>query len=433
MTPVADANWYATELATELVERSNILPEQAAKMLTADVGQTPSDVIYEENKLRVHKYEPETVEHETPLVLVYALINKPYILDLQPGASVIETLLNEGFEVYLVDWGEPSRLDQSLTFEDYVCRYLDNCIEEVCTEADVEDVHLLGYCMGGTMALMYTALYEENVRTLGALALAFSFDGDSGIFETWAEGMDIDTAVDTVGNLPKRPMAVAFTMTDPVDNYVTRWLDLWDRLDDDGFVQLYARIEQWSWDGVDITGGAFREFVGDMVQDNKLAENEFSLGEKHIDVTDIEVPVVQIIGGQDTIAPPESSKPLADVISSDEYQEFEFPSGHFGVSMSPGAHQELWPDVADWFASHDAASDADAPDDGTVEATGDSTNGHSDAAETLSGIGPTYAKRLNEAGIESVGDLAECGAEELANIAQTSSSRTAEWLDQATD
>lgn len=455
---VADPNRYATELASHFVERSNIAPEQVGKMLTADVGQTPSEVIHQENKVRLHRYEPETVEHETPLVLVYALINKPYIMDLQPGLSVIQTLMNEGFEVYLIDWGEPSRLDQSLTFEDYVTRYMDNCIDKVRADTDVDDVHLLGYCMGGTMATMYTTLYQEKVKSLSALALAFNFDGDSGIFETWAQGIDIDQAVDTMGNLPQDPMAVTFTMKDPVNNYVTRWLDLWDRLEEDAFIETYARIERWSWDGVDITGGAFRQFIGDIVQDNKLAKNEFYLGDTHVDIEEIEVPVAQIIGLEDKIAPPASSKPLGDMISSEEYQEFEFPSGHFGVSMSPPAHQELWPNVADWIAAQDGAEEdavaedaesEDAESEGEVDETTaasteddeatmaeDADSAESDAAapvEELDGIGPTYAERLENDGIETAAGLAAHDAEELATVAETNESAAEKWLDQVED
>lgn len=437
---LTDPSRYTLELTAELLEKTAIAPEQLAKMFTADVGHTPSEVIYEENKVRLHKYEPEEVTQETPIVLVYALINRPYILDLQPNTSVIETLLNEGFEVYLVDWGDPSPLDRTLTFEDYVLRYLDNCLEEVCADADVEDVHLLGYCVGGTLAVMYTALEPERVRTLATMALAFSFHGESGLFETWAQHVDPDVLADNLGNMPKRPMAVSFTMKDPVDNYVTRFIDLYERLDEDFFVEMYSRIERWSWDGVDIAGETFRQFIGDIYQDNKLAANEFHVGDRHVDLETIDAPVLQVIGQEDTIAPPESSKPLRETIDSDDYTEMEFPTGHFGVSISPSAHQQLWPDVAAWFRERGAgAVDALQRDEpaGTAaesdEAEGKkrqnpSANGQE--IEAVDGIGPTYAERLGAAGIETPADLSQYEPEELADIANAPASRASAWLEQ---
>jgi polyhydroxyalkanoate synthase len=416
------------------------------------------EVVYEENKLRLHRYTPEETEHETPIVVVYALINRPYMLDIQPGMSVIQTLLGEGFGVYLVDWGEPSRLDRTLTFEDYVCRYLDNAIGEVCERSEVEDVHLLGYCMGGTLSVIYSALDPERVRTLGAMALAFNFDGDSGIYETWAEPLDIDQIAQTLGTLPADPLATVFAMRDPIVTLLTRFVDLYDRLEDDGFVETYARMEQWSGDGVDITGGAYSDFVGDIVQDNKLARGGLTVGDRQIDVSDIDVPVMQVIGEEDGIAPPNCARPLGEAVGSDDYTEFDWPTGHFGVSISPSAHQKLWPNVADWYAERgradppaSAADDEgsedrpdedsgtdDAPDvaradsapdeDGTVDAE---TNGHDESLEAIDGIGPTYAKRLATAGIDGPADLAKYDPDELAEIAETSASRTEQWLTQA--
>lgn len=411
---ITDPSRYTLELTAELLDTASVAPEQIAKMLQADVGHTPSEVVYEENKVRLHKYEPDEVTQETPILIVYALINRPYILDLQPNTSVIETLLGEGYEVYLVDWGDPSRLDRTLRLEDYVLRYLDNCIEAVCTESEVDDVHLLGYCMGGTLSVIYTALEPERVRTLGTMALAFSFHGESGLFETWVQHVDPDVLVDTLGNMPKRPMAVTFTMKDPIDNYVTRFIDLYERLDEDFFVEMYSRIERWSWEGVDIAGETFRQFIDEIYQDNQLASNELSVGGRHVDLATIDVPVLQVIGLKDTIAPPACSRPLEEKISTNDYEEMEFPTGHFGVSISPSAHEQLWPDVADWFAQRGA----------------DSGNANGRDIEAVDGIGPTYADRLDSAGIESPADLSGYEPEELASIAGTSPSRAEQWLDQ---
>lgn len=418
---------YALEVGAAMLERTSIAPEQVGKMLSADVGHSESEIVYEENKVELHRYTPDEVKHDTPIVLVYALINRPYILDLQPNFSVIRTLLDAGFEVYLVDWGEPSRLDTNLRLEDYICRYLDNCVDEVCDRCGVDEVHFLGYCMGGTLSVMYTALYPERVRTLGTMALAFSFDGESGLFETWADHVDADTVTETYGNAPKRPMTAVFTMKEPVETHVRRYADLYDRFDDDAFVEMFSRIEQWSWDGVDIARETFRQFIQDIYQENRLAENDLYIGGRHVDLDAIEIPVLQVIGEEDTIAPPACSKPLEETISSRDYTEFEFATGHFGVSISPSAHTDLWPDVAAWYGER-----SQDPDGKTSEMEFDNSgNNQSSSVQTVNGIGPTYAERLSQSDIETTAELASHDPATLADIAETSVSRAEGWLEQA--
>ena len=145
--------------AASAMEQISVAPDAATEMASIEVGETPSEVVYRENKLELHRYEPEGEPvQEIPIVVVYALINRPYILDLQPDRSVVRQLQRAGFTTYLIDWGEPSRLDTSLGLDDYVARYIDNCVDEVCALEDVDQVNILGYCMGGTMSAMYTAL-----------------------------------------------------------------------------------------------------------------------------------------------------------------------------------------------------------------------------------------------------------------------------------
>jgi len=398
------------KLAAELIEKTDASLDQLRTLLTAEPGPTESDIIYEENKLELHRYTPDEATHETPIFVVYALVNRPYILDLQPDRSVIRRLLEAGFVVYLVDWGEPSRLDSALDLEDYVCRYLDNCVDAVCADAGVADVHLLGYCMGGSMSIMYTALNQTRVRTLALMATPVAFDGDAGILERWAVHADVETAVETFGNIPAELLAFQFSMMDPIDQYVGKYVRLYENIENEAFVANFSRMEQWIWDGVDVPGAAYREFVGDLYKENELARNEFALGGERIDLSTIETPVLQIVGEYDHIVPPESSKPFNRKVGSEDTTLIEFPAGHIGISVSSRAQRELWPEVADWFAERGTDRDL----------------------EQLRGIGPTYAERLAGAGIETTADLGEYGPRELADIADTSPARTEAWLAQLT-
>jgi len=425
-TPL-DVQRYSLEAAADALGKAAIGAERLARMLSADVGHTDSTVIYEENKLELHRYSPEERAHETPIFVVYALVNRPYILDLQPDRSVIRRLLEAGFVVYLVDWGEPSRLDRALSMADYVDRYIDNCVDAVCADAGVEKPHLLGYCMGGTMSVMYAATHDR-VRTLTLMATPVAFEGTGGILERWATHYDPETAVETLDNLPAELLAFEFAMLDPVDNCVGKFVRLYENMEDEEFVENFARMEQWIRDGVDVAGEAFREFVDDIYRDNQLIEGEFELGGEPVDLADVDVPVQQILGEYDDIVPPESSKPLNDAVASTDERIVEFSAGHIGISVSSAAHEALWPDVRAWLAARDASERGDGATGAAVGAA--TANGHAPDVRTVRGIGPTYAERLGEAGIETTADLAAHDAAELAEIAETSESRVEDWLDQ---
>jgi polyhydroxyalkanoate synthase len=467
LTASIDTHTQLVELAAELVEKTDASVDRLATLLTADVGHTDSEVVYEENKLELHRYEPAETDHGTPIVIVYALVNRPYILDLQPDRSVIRRLLEAGFEVYLVEWGEPSRLDTALSLSDYVCRYLHNCVEAVCDRSGVEDVHLLGYCMGGTLSIMYTALHQERVRTLGLMATPVAFDGTGGILERWASHYDPGVAVETYGNLPAELLAFEFSLMEPVENYVTKYVRLYENLEDESFVANFSRMEQWIWDGVDVAGETYREFVGEVYKQNALVENEVHLDGERIDLREITVPVLQIVGQYDHIVPAESSRPFNDAIASEDERLIEFPAGHIGISVSSNAHDRLWPEVCSWYAdrsrdttpteeptepSTESRTESPAETDGSVtiesptadvtpedlvdevsvEIPGDDAGDGSVTGDVraIDGIGPTYAGRLHEAGIDTLSDLREHDPATLAEIAETSPTQTAQWLDQ---
>jgi polyhydroxyalkanoate synthase len=420
-----DARRRALGTAVDLLVRAGATPDSLLTLLTADVAPTDSEVIHEENKLALHRYEPAERRHRTPVFLVYALVNRPYILDLQADRSVVRQFLDAGFVVYLLDWGEPSRLDSSLTMADYVDRYLDNAVDAACADAGVERVHLLGYCMGGSMAVMYAALDDERVQTLGLLATPVAFDGDGGLLERWATHCDPAVVVETLGNVPAELLAVEFSLLDPVDQYVTKYVHLLENLDDEASVATFARMEQWIWDGVDVAGEAYREFVTEVYRENRLVRGEYELDGRPVRPGDIEVPVVQVVGEDDHIVPPASSTALLDRLGSEDTRLVEFPRGHVGLSVSRKAHADLWPAVCDWFAERDAPAAAEGA--GPDAADRDPADR---PVESVEGIGPTYAGRLREAGIESRGELAAHDVQLLAALTDAPSGRVADWLEQ---
>ena len=452
-----DAQRQAWENATDLIEKTTVAPDRAETFQDVEVGETPREVVYEENKLRLLHYESRTEEqHEVPILVVYALINRPYILDLQPERSVIRTLLDNGFDVYMIDWDEPSSLDRSLTLDDYVNRYMDNCVDEVRERSGQESINVLGYCMGGTMSTMYAALNPEKVRNLALMAAGLCFAGDSGVLELWGddEYFEPRAVTDTFHNVPAEFLDVGFALMDPVQNYVTKYVNLYENVEDEDFLENFARMESWLGDGIDVAGQTFVEFIEDVYQGNKLMQNELYLGDEHVDIENIDMPVLQIVAEYDHLIPPEASKPFNDAVPSDDKTILEFPTGHIGMSVSSKSHAQLWPDVCDWFEARmpddasaadeevegsesDAASaedatdaSAEAPADESVEIEVEGTD-VPDLTD-LDGVGPAYADRLADAGYDSVASLAAADAATVATETDLPVSRVEDWIDQAT-
>ncbi|MEF8852491.1 MAG: class III poly(R)-hydroxyalkanoic acid synthase subunit PhaC [Haloarculaceae archaeon] len=413
-----DAQRRVIESWTDAVETGQALPDAVETAEEVDVGQTPSEVVYEENKLELLHYRPEAAgiepeeTHETPILIVYALINKPYILDLQPDRSVVRRLLEGGHDVYLIDWNEPSRLDQHLTLEDYVTRYIDNCVDVVRERSGKDAVNVLGYCMGGTMSTMYAALSPEKVNALGLMAAGLCFENTGGILEQWGseEHYDPELVTETFGNVPADFLDVGFALMDPVDNYVSKYVRFAENVDDEEFVENFARMEQWLDEGIDVAGAAYDQFLQDIYQENRLYNNELSLGDRHVDIEEIDMPVLQIIGEYDHLIPADASRPFNDVVGSDDVTTIEYATGHIGLSVSSSSHENVWPEVSRWYA------DRQYTEPGAAD------------VETVPGIGPTYAERLHAAGIETVDALREAGVERAAEAAEAPESRVEDWF-----
>ena len=472
-----DAQREGFEAMADAVEKAGVAPERAGPLASIDVGETPSEVVYTENKLELIHYKPEDAgievpeeeQCDVPILVVYALINKPYILDLQAERSVVRRLLEAGHDVYLVDWNEPSRMDQYLTLDDYVNRYIHNCVEEVAERTGNEQINILGYCMGGTMTAMYAALHPEEVNAMALMAAGLYFDETGGVLEEWGsdEYYDPEDVTDVFGNVPAGMLDVGFALMDPVDNYVSKYVRLYDNLENEDFVENFARMERWLGEGIDLAGAAYEQFLGDIYQDNKLYENELSLDGKHVDVENIDMPLLQLMGEYDHLIPAAASKPFNDVVGSDDIETIEYPTGHIGLSVSGSSHEDVWPRAAEWFheqsedmeleaaateieigdeadgavdAEEEPETDTASPDDDIeVETPNEEEDGEqstltddeaADGVDAVDGIGPTYAERLQAADIETTADLAAADTATVAEAAEVSESRAQDWIDQ---
>ena len=322
----------------------------------AETGKTPKETIWTKNKASLYRYQTTAEKkYETPILFVFALINKPYILDLMPGNSLIEFLCDQGYDVYLLDWGTPGDEDANMTFENYVLDYIPRAARKVLKHSGAEQFTLFGYCMGGTMSAMYATLFPESLKNLVLMTTPIDFDkeelGMYGLF-TDERYIDVGTMTQTFGNIPGDMIDTGNRMLKPVTNYVGTYVNMWERIFEDKPMETWLAMNKWVNDGPPFPGAAFKQWITDFYQQNKLSRGEMYLRGRHIDLSKISVPFLDIAGTKDHICTPPQAEAIMNKISSRDKEFFTLDAGHVGLMTGRGAKTTLWPKVDDWLSKH---------------------------------------------------------------------------------
>jgi polyhydroxyalkanoate synthase len=318
-----------------------------------DVGTAPNDVVYQDGKMKLRHYHPMVDEpHPVPILIIYALINKPYILDLQPDKSVIRKLLSSGFDIYMIDWGSPTDVDRYIDLDDYVNWYIDDVVDFIRRKHSLDSITIFGYCMGGTLSVMYTGIHPEKVRNFVLMAAPLDFNADQGLLKKWSrpEYFDADKLVETIGNVPGEFLNFGFLLLDPVNNLYSKYLKFVDKVDDEKFVSMFFRMEKWINDGIPLAGEAYREYIKKCYQQNLLVKNKFRINGHKVELNNIKMPLLSIVAQYDHLVPKESSMGFNDLVPSKDKKMIMFPTGHIGLSVSSKTHSKMWPDVIKWLA-----------------------------------------------------------------------------------
>jgi polyhydroxyalkanoate synthase len=315
-----------------------------------EVGQTPHEVLAETRAYRLLHYQQMVSKTaKTPILVVYALINRSYVLDLQTDKSWVKSLLSQGFDVYLIDWKTPTAADKYVSFDDYVNCYIDDCVDIVLKKTKVDKVTLHGYCMGATMSTMYTTLHQEKVRNLAVIAPVVDTEKDTTVIGNLAKNMDVSKMVNVIGNLPAEQLYACSSALKPFKQGVNKYFNLVQNIDNEQFVGNFLRIEKWLYDTPPIAGETFKQWIGDIYQKNLLVKNELKLGDKLIDLSTIKVPLLNIVADEDHLVSPQCSAPLNDVVSSTDKRLMRFHTGHVGLIASLYSQNNVLPKVGQWL------------------------------------------------------------------------------------
>lgn len=330
------------------------------------VGSTPADVVHRENKWRLLRYRPATPEGDTPafltpVLLVPSLINRHYVMDLLPGKSMAEDLVAAGHDVYVIDWGTPGDEDRYVSFDDVCDKYLGRAIRHVARTSPRNKAHVLGYCLGGTLAAIHTAVHPEHVASLQLIAAPVSFAND-GPLSVWTRSpsFSVGSVVKGFGNVPWQLMQGAFHMLRPTMN-LAKAVGVIDRASNDEFLDGFLAIETWGNDNVSFPGECYRQYIEGLYRGDGLMKRTFSLSGKPVRLDKITCPVSCIVFENDNIVPWESAAVLLDHVSSVDKTLLKLPGGHVGAVVSKAAQRNLWPRLSSFWAERDGVIVAAKP------------------------------------------------------------------------
>ncbi len=314
-------------------------------------GCSAKDEVWRSGKLRLFRYRPiAKTSNPVPLLIVYALVNRPSMMDLEPDRSLIRGLLARGLEVYLIDWGYPDGADRFMTLEDYLEGQLAGCVEEISRIHRRNALNLLGVCQGGVFCLCFTALHPQRVRNLITMVTPVDFHTPADLLSKWARGIDVDAFVGR-GNVSGDTLNQLFLALMPFRLSHQKYVELLRGEPDQARMENFMRVERWIYDSPDQAGAAFRDFVVWFYQENRLVRGQLKIAGHPIDLGSLKLPMLNLIGTKDHLVPPASSAALKRLVRSTDFTTLELDLGHIGMYVSGRAQRQVPPAIADWLAT----------------------------------------------------------------------------------
>jgi polyhydroxyalkanoate synthase len=321
----------------------------------AAVGTTPREVVWTHRGTTLYRYHSSARAYPVPLLLVFALINRPEIFDLRPGGSLVEYLLEEGFDVFLVDWGVPDEEDADMGLEDYACDELHWAIRETLRCSGADELTLLGWCMGATLCAMYCGLdrgHEQTaVRNLALLTMPI--DGRDSTYAAWigSDDFDAEWVASRWRVIPGAGIDFANKLLKPATNFWTTYRRLAQSVfEGTARREAYQPMAKWVADNPPFPGRAWAQWIRWIYQDGALVEGRVRLRGHRVDLRRIDQNLLIVTAGADHIAPRAGTMPIFDLASSEDVTHFDRPGGHIGLIAGSAAHNQIWPEMAAWLA-----------------------------------------------------------------------------------
>jgi len=354
-TAQAEDQTFAQRIQSE-VERAiqrNIKGLEYLASPAPAVGVTPKDIIYRRGTLNLYHYRPMCDDvYRLPILMVMAPTNKAYVFDLAPGQSLIEFLLRRGYDVFVIDWEAPHAEEKTLGLDDYVLDFIPSCIMRVQECSQVDEVTLIGYCMGGVLSAIYAALNPSGpVKNVAFFTTPIDWS-HLKLVRNWTDRryFDVDRLVDSLGIIPSDVVRVGFEMQRPTQR-VTGAIRLWDNMWNDEYVKSYRMFERWGNDTLPLAGEYFRQLIKDLLWENRLMNGGLRFSGQEVDLRNIKIPILHVVAEHDHLIPYDSAKALVAKVGSDDKEEVMLKGGHVSLGAGPNAIKRMWPKLDQWLGA----------------------------------------------------------------------------------
>jgi polyhydroxyalkanoate synthase len=324
--------------------------------LNTNAAVTPYEIVYAEDRIKLkHYFRSESAENKlkTPLLVIYALINRETMLDLQPDRSVVKSFLNAGIDLYMMDWGYPTRKDRFLTIDDHVNGYINNVIDYIRNKHGMPKINLMCICVGGSFCTMYSALHPDKIKNLITTVTPSSFDTDKGLLHVWMKNLDADKLIRSFGNVPGDLMNLGFLLLNPARLVIDKYVGFIENMDNKDFVENFVRMEKWIFDSPDVPGETFRQLIKDCYKKNLLIQNKLYLENVRVDIKKLTMPLLNFYGKFDHLVPPEAANQLTSVVGSTDVEDVCIDTGHIGIYVSSKAQKQFAPKIIQWLRDRD--------------------------------------------------------------------------------
>jgi polyhydroxyalkanoate synthase len=312
------------------------------------LAQTPRDEHPLEGGAKLYRFRGERARDlaARPILLVPSLINRWYVLDLRPGASLVEALVGAGFDVWLLDWGVPQAEDRYLDW-DAVLRRLGRAVRRVLRESS-DGIGVLGYCMGGTLTTIYAAQHPEQFAALVTLAAPIDFT-HAGMLRRMVDPSWFDAdAIADAGNVAPSQMQSGFVALRPTLD-AAKLVSLPDLATDAKARDAFLALDEWATDNIPFPAEAYRRYIREMYQENQLVRGTHHANGKPAPLGAIRCPTLVITASRDTICPPAAATALLAHVGATDTAVVEVTGGHVGAVVGSRAARDMYPALVHWL------------------------------------------------------------------------------------
>lgn len=324
------------------------------QLTTADavVGATAKDVVWTYRKTTLFRYRSRQRRHAIPVLLTFALINRPDIFDLRPGHSFVEYLLAQGYDVFLVDWGYADEEDAENGLDLYALDFIPRAVREVRRASGADQISIIGWCIGAALSGFYLSL-TPDAPVRNWIPLTMPYDATGSTYQTLlaTDELDMDWLEDRSAYVPGAYVDTVNKMLKPVPNYIgTPWRLLTQLQDGTADKDAFQPMAKWVADNPNFPIRAFRQWVTWVYRENRLATGRLRLRGDRVDFRKIQQSILVVTASNDHIAPRAGTMPVFEVFTSRDVQHLDGVGGHIGLMAGSRAKGEIWPQIDEWLA-----------------------------------------------------------------------------------